>query len=441
MIDFWPLLIIILLVLVNGVFVAAEFALISTPRALIDQLANKGHSLARVVQGIMKDRVLQDRYIATAQLGITLASLGLGMYGEHKIADWLTPFFDGLGVGRYVAAHTVATIFAIGILTFFHIVIGEMVPKSIALQKSHQTAFLVAPVVSLLEKGLLPFIVGLNRLGNSVLAAMGIKAHSGGHESVHSAEELQFVIRESQEGGQLRQETGEVLQDLLNFAQMTAGEAMVPRIKIVGIPLGAEPLDVREIISKTRHTRYPVYDGNFDNIVGIIHSKDFLTAGMLNRTITKDLARPVPYVPESATLEQVLKQMRKQNAHLVVVIDEFGGTAGMLTIEDLFEEVVGEIGEGAGSDPDIHVDKTGVCLAKGTVRLQDLGERLGLELEHEDVDTVSGIVLVLLGRPPHKGDHVDYKGLRFTVSDVEGHGVGTARIGLVPVSESENQGK
>jgi CBS domain containing-hemolysin-like protein len=436
--EVFPIIIVALLVITNGVFVAAEFALISTPRALIDQLATKGHALARVMQGIMKDRVLQDRYIATAQLGITLASLGLGMYGEHKLADWLAPQFEALGTGRFVAADTVAMVVAIGLLTYVHIVLGEMVPKSIALQKSHQTAFLVAPFVILTQKGLYPLIVGLNSLGNRVLSLCGIKPQELNHgESVHSAEELQFVIKESQEGGQLRQETGEVLQDLLNFAQMTAGEAMVPRIRIVGIPLGAAASEVREILSTTRHTRYPVYDGNFDNIVGIVHSKDFLKAGMMDRVVSRDMARPVPYVPESANLEQVLKRMRKQNAHMVVVIDEFGGTAGMLAIEDLFEEVVGEIGEGAGSAPDIHIDKNGVCHAKGIVRLMDLGERLELELGHEDVDTVSGLILLLLGRPPHLGDFVDYKGLRFAVTKVEGHGVGSASIALLPRKEAK----
>lgn len=434
----FPVIIIALLVIVNGIFVAAEFALISTPRALIDQLTTKGHSVARLIQEILKDRVLQDRYIATAQLGITLSSLGLGMYGEHKLADWLTPKLEALGAGQFIAAHSVATVMSITVLTYVHIVIGEMVPKSIALQRSHQTAFLVTPFVILTQKTMYPLIVGLNALGNRLLALFGIQAHAVTHsETVHSAEELQFVIKESQEGGQLRQATGEVLQDLLSFAQMTAGEAMVPRTRIVGIPLGADATTVREIISKTRHTRYPIYDGNFDNIVGILHSKDFLKPGMLNRVITRDLARPVPYVPESANLEQILKRMRKQNAHMVVVIDEFGGTAGMLAIEDLFEEVVGEIGEGAGSAPDIHVDKNGVCRVKGTVRLQDLGERLELELEHEDVDTVSGLVLVLLGRPPHKEDLVDYKGLRFTVSEVEGHGVGSATITLIPRPDNE----
>lgn len=435
----FPIIIVALLVVVNGIFVAAEFALISTPRALIDQLATKGHSVARIVQSIMKDRIQQDRYIATAQLGITLSSLGLGMYGEHKLADWLTPQLEALGTGQFVAAHTVATVVAIALLTYVHIVIGEMVPKSIALQKSHQTAFLVTPFVILTQKAMFPLILGLNSLGNRLLSLFGIQPHSAAHsEGVHSAEELQFVIKESQEGGQLRQATGEVMQDLLNFAQMTAGDAMVPRTRIVGIPLGATSAEVREIISQTRHTRYPLYDGNFDNIIGIIHSKDFLKAGMLDRTMKRELARPVPYVPESANLEQVLKRMRKQNAHMVVVIDEFGGTAGMLAIEDLFEEVVGEIGEGAGSEPDIVMDRDGICHAKGTVRLQELGERLELELEHEDVDTVSGLVLVLLGRPPHGGDFVDYKGLRFSVTEVEGHGVGSVTVTLNPKAGNQN---
>ncbi len=427
MVALVPTLIIIALVMVNGLFVAAEFALIGTPRTQIDQAANQGHPVAKVMQGILKSPGKRVEYIATTQLGITLASLGLGMYGERKLAEWFFATFQNwISEGT---AHTIASFVALGALTFMHIVFGEMVPKSMALQKSQQTALLVTPIVVIIQKCVHPFIVLLNNLGTRFLGIFGINSASQSHEISHTAEELEFVFKESQEGGQLRKKTREVLQDLLYFGHLTAGEVMVPRIKIVGIPIKATNAEVKTLVAKAKHTRYPLYDGSFDNIVGIVHSKDLLRAQLAGeRGRITDLIRPVPYVPEASTLEQVLKVMRKHNAHMVVVIDEFGGTAGILAIEDLFEEVVGEIGEGGGESPDIVKERDGTFSVTGLVRLEDLGVRLRKDLEHEDVDTVGGLVMTLLGRMPKVGDVVEYQGFRFEVTEIDGHGVGMCRV-------------
>lgn len=432
MIEVLPIVVIIVLVLINGLFVAAEFALIGTPRTQIDQAVNQGNAVAKVIQGIMKDPKSQAEYIATAQLGITLASLGLGMYGERKLAEWIfSSFHDFASEG---AVHTIASIISLGTLTFLHIVIGEMVPKSMALQKPQQTSLWITPLVVVIQKAVYPLIIILNKLGNGFLHWFGIKQGSVHKHASHTPEELEFVFKESQEGGQLRKKTREILQDLLYFGHLNAGEVMVPRIKIIGIPIKASHDDVKAIISKSKHTRYPLYDGSFDNIVGTVHTKDFLRAQLEgNRGPIVDLMRPVPYVPEASSLEQVLKIMRKHNAHMVVVIDEFGGTAGILAIEDLFEEVVGEIGEGGGESPDIQKDKhSGVFHVTGMVRIEDLGVRLRTDMEHEDVDTVSGLIMTLLGRMPKLGDVVHYKGYRFEVTAIDGHGVGYCDVSPIP---------
>jgi len=437
MIDFIPVLVIIVLVLINGLFVAAEFALIGTPRTQIDHAVNQGNPVAKVIQSIMRNPTKQSEYIATAQLGITLASLGLGMYGERKLAEWLfTSSQNMLGEG---ASHTLASIVSLGILTFLHIVFGEMVPKSMALQKPQQTSLWITPLVVVIQKAVYPLILTLNKLGNGFLKWFGITGSSTHKGASHTAEELEFVFKESQEGGQLRKKTREILQDLLYFGHLNAGEVMVPRIKIIGIPIKATHDEVKAIISKSKHTRYPLYDGGFDNIVGTVHTKDFLRSQLEGKSGSiADLIRPVPYVPEAASLEQVLKIMRKHNAHMVVVIDEFGGTAGLLAIEDLFEEVVGEIGEGGGESPDIQKDKTsGVFRVTGMVRIEDLGVRLRRDMEHEDVDTVNGLIMTLLGRLPKLGDVVAYKGYRFEVTEIDGHGVGYCNVSLIPTTEVE----
>lgn len=436
MIDVVMIGIVIVLVLINGLFVAAEFALIGTPRTQIDQAVNQGNTVAKVIQTIQRNPAKQNEYIATAQLGITLASLGLGMYAERKLAESFMSYFVGsISEG---AAHTLASILALGLLTFLHIVLGEMVPKSMALQKPQQTSLWITPIVVLIQKCVYPLILFLNKLGSGILSWIGISPEQR-KVSSHTAEELEHVFKESQEGGQLRKKTREILQDLLYFGHLNAGEVMVPRIRIVGIPITATIEDVKALISKSKHTRYPMYDGSFDNIVGTIHTKDFLRAQLRgNVKSIAELLRPVPYVPEAASLEQVLKIMRKHNAHMVVVIDEFGGTAGILAIEDLFEEVVGEIGEGGGESPEILKDKeSGDFIVSGMARIEDLGVRLRTDMEHEDVDTVSGLVMTLLGRLPKTGDVVHFKNFRFEVLTVEGHSVGTVKVSPEPPPVSE----
>lgn len=417
-----PVAIITTLILLNGLFVAAEFAIVGAPRATIERLALSGNRSARVVRTILDDPREQDRFIATAQLGITLASLGLGMYGEHLLAVWLATVFENLGWARWIAAHTLGSIAAITILTYFHIVVGEMVPKSLALTYAQRTVLWITPPMRAIQFALYPLVIGLNAMGNGVLRLGGIVRTTGGTEHFRTPEELAYIVRESQAGGMLRSEAAQVVQELLEFGELTAGEVMVPRVRVTGIPLGAMPDTLRSSLQRHPHTRYPVYDGSLDRVVGMLHVKDILRMPPAT-ALTIAQVRPVPFVPESATLEQVLAAMRQTRAQLVVVMDEHGGTAGILTIEDLFEEVVGEIGEGAANVAEVRRDDTGKLLLAGTVRVEEAGEALGVVLETEDVDTVSGLVLARLGRPPRLGDVVVHEEARFTVTAVEGHGV------------------
>lgn len=427
-----PVIVITLLILLNGLFVAAEFAIVGAPRATIERRAAQGNRLASRVNRILHDPRRQDHYIATAQLGITLASLGLGMYGEHVLADWIGRWFQRLDLSRWIATHAVASGLSVTFLTYFHIVVGEMVPKSLALQQAARTALWVTPLMEWTKLAFYPLILALNYLGNGFLRLIGINRQSASLEHFHTGEELQYIVRESQQGGLMRKKSAQVLRKLFEFGELTAGEVMVPRVKISGVPLGASIEELAEVLLHSQHTRYPVYDGDLDHIVGMVHIKDILR-GILK----KDLAmlsrqpREVPLVPETMTLDAVHNAMHQARTQMVVVMDEHGGTAGLLTIEDLFEEVIGEVDEKALSYPKIHQDARGKLLVDGTVRLEELGERLLQSLEHEEVDTVSGLVLALLGRPPAKADVVFYDGVRFEVTDIEGHGVKECEVTLV----------
>jgi CBS domain containing-hemolysin-like protein len=419
--------IILLLVLANGLFVAAEFAIVGAPRATIEHQAAQGSRLAQRVAYILEDPKRQDRYIATTQVGISVASLGLGMYGEHVLAEWIAAWLEPMSLTRWVAAHAAASVIAVALLTYLHIVIGEMVPKALALQRADRTALYVSPVIQAIETAILPVVVGLNAIGNGLLRLIGIRRQEVEGERYHSTEELQFIIQESHAGGMLRGESGRILRELFEFGDRNAGQVMVPRVLVTGIAVGTEPDELRAIVRAHPHTRYPVYVGDLDHIVGSLHIKEVLRHVITGRTVTAEVARPVPYVPGPTQLDALMAAMRRQRAQMAVVMDQHGGTAGLVTMEDLFEEVIGDIEEG-GQRPTSIVREEDRVRVRGTVRLDEAGKVLGCTIEHPRVTSVSGLVLLLLGRPAAVGDTVVWQNVQFEVTSVVGRGVEEALV-------------
>src|SRR5688500_13319536 len=271
-----PVVVILLLVLANGLFVAAEFATVGASRASIDHQAARGNRLAKRVAAILAEPKQQDRYIATTQIGISIASLGLGMYGEHIMAEWIARWLEPYDASPWIAAHGLASGIAIGILTYMHIVIGEMVPKALALQSADRTVLYVSPVIETLEVALKPLVIALNATGNAMLRLVGVHRTEVESERYHTPQELEFIVRESQEGGMLRGESGKILRELFEFGDLTAGEAMVPRVRMIGIPSETEVDEVRQIVRNHPHTRYPVYSGDLDHVIGSVHIKALL---------------------------------------------------------------------------------------------------------------------------------------------------------------------
>lgn len=422
---FFPVLTIISLIFLTGIFVAAEFAIVSASRTVIEKKASEGNPVAKIIYGIHNKHGEIERYIASAQVGITLASLALGMYGEHLVAAWIAHWLKNIsGIPVWLTSHAIASGLAVGGLTYFHIVLGEIVPKSLALQSPEITSIITTPVVILIKYIFYPLVVLMDYLGSACLRLMGVDRRvGGGHSHYHTPEELELIVQESQDGGLLREESGQVLKELIYFDQLTAGEIMIPRVKVTGIPISATGEEVMEILSSELHTRYPLYDDNLDHIKGIIHIKDLLSQLSEDRPITLEKKYEVPFVPETATLDKVLESMREKKTHMAVVMDEYGGTAGLVTVEDIFEEVCGEFDDGVPGYKPVYRDENGFLHIVGTVRVEEAGEILEIDLEHEEVDTVSGLVLSLLGRPPKVGDVVVYRGIKFEVKAVEGHGV------------------
>jgi CBS domain containing-hemolysin-like protein len=426
-----PIAVIFLLVLANGLFVAAEFAIVGAPRASIEHQASLGGRFARRVERILDDPKRQDRYIATTQIGITVASLGLGMYGEHELADWIAARLTMIDQWRWVASHSLASVAAVAFLTYLHIVIGEMVPKTLALQQAMRTVLVVTPFIEVLGFVLHPVVVGLNAVGNGLLRLIGIERRAEQTERYHTSEELQYIIQESQERGLLRGESGRILRELFAFGDLTAREVMVPRVQLVGIPVGADVDHLRAIVRHDLHTRYPIYSGSLDHVLGSVHIKHLLRHVVLNRPVEVRDARPLPHVPMTTPLDEVIAAMRQNRAQMAVVMDEYGGTAGLVTFEDLFEEVVGEIDEGRGRRQPVTRAPDGRLLVRGTVRLEELGDALGVPLEHPAIISVSGLILSLLQRPAATGDVVTWNHARFEVSAVSGRGVAEAIVSRV----------
>jgi CBS domain containing-hemolysin-like protein len=415
------------LIFANGMFVAAEFSIIGTSKPSVQALAQRGSRRARLVAAIVDSPVRLDRYIATAQLGITLASLGLGMYGEHTLAVWILQGFEAAGSGAWVGAHAAASVVAVAVMTYFHIVFGEMVPKTLALQRAEATALRISLPILTLQWVLSPFIFALNGIGNGLLRLIGIDRRRA-TATAFTPEELEIIVSETQQQGDLPELPGLMMRELFDFFELTAEQVMVPRIHVVGLELGATRADLQAVVRREVHTRYPVYTDDLDHIVGFVHAKDLIRLAIADRALDAATVRPTPYVPGSLPLERVLDVMHREKAQQVVVLDEHGGTAGILTLEDLFEELVGELDEEVGARPEIMKLGEGVLLAEGTARLEEIAEALGVALTHEDVETVSGLVLAVLGRPPVAGDRVAWDGVDLRVVTVDGRGVGQCRI-------------
>ncbi|HEX5514307.1 MAG TPA: hemolysin family protein, partial [Gammaproteobacteria bacterium] len=320
-----PTVVIVVLIALNGMFVAAEFAIIGAPRTSIERRAQTGERRAQRVLSILQDPRRQDRYVATAQLGITFASLGLGMYGEHILAASFAALLEPVDLPQWIGVHTVASVAAIGLLTYFHIVLGEMVPKSLALMRAEATALWITQPMLWLKAASYPLVVGLNGLGNGILRLLGIERRlTSGH--YHSTEELEMIVEESEQSGALDPAAGQILRDLLAFRERTLGEVMVPRVQVTGLPLGARPEEVVAIIRQSARTRYPVYEGSLDNIIGIIHIKQVLRLLVSGRAVSREDVHVTAFLPETVRLDAVLNAMRSAHTHMVVVIDEYGGT-------------------------------------------------------------------------------------------------------------------
>ncbi len=425
------------LVLANAFFVAAEFALVGARRTRLETAARDGSRRAAIVLRAI-DSI--DRYISATQLGITLASLGLGWIGEPALAGMLESAFAFLpGPLDVVASHTVAVAVAFAIIPVLQIVLGELMPKAMALLHPERVSEItVIPLIGFTWVMAAPIAV-LNGAANWMLRVMGVRSPAHG-ERLHSPEEIRLLVEQSGEGGRLAVEEARVLEGVFEFSEKNAEEVMTPRTQMVSVGADDSVETAADTIATAGRSRYPVFAESLDDIVGVVHAKDVLAAirqqpGARIRTIMR---QPL-FVPGTREVEDVLADMKRLKVHLALVLDEYGGTAGLVTMEDLLEEIVGPIFD-EHDRPGPPAPASGAPLVDGALPIGDFNEQFEAQLDDADYTTLGGFLFGQLGRLPAPGDRVSTGGLTFEIADMDGRRVRSVRVIRSPAPVEQEPG-
>jgi putative hemolysin len=417
------------LILLNGFFVAGEYALVTARQTRMHELSSRGDRRARAVLRIVSN---PPRFIAAMQLGVTATSLAIGALGEHALARVFDP----------IVASAIAVVLAFLIITYLHVVVGELVPKGVALGYSEPTALAVSAPVRAFFVVFKPLIWILQRSSEVILRALGLTP-PGGEMEVYSEAELKMLLSRSREEGEIEQQEQEMLYKVFDFADKEVSDVMVPRPEVVALSVDLPPEEALAAVIESPYTRYPVYRGSLEDVVGILHVRDLFSA-LVDRGIAgvqlEELLRPAHIVPENKDLAALLTEFRRTNQHMAIVVDEYGDLEGIVTLEDLLEEIVGEI-EDEFDLPDESIERLedGRIRIHGTFPIDDFNEQFGKSLPIEDFHTIGGFVFGMLGRAPEPGDEVEFDGCRFKVLELEGSRIEMLEVELAPQDEHEHR--
>jgi putative hemolysin len=422
--DSLRIVVILLLVLGNAVFVAAEYALVTARRARLDELSKRGSKRADTALELLDEPV---RFISTVQVGITVFSILLGAVGGPLLSDFFDPWLSA----------TLAFLLAFLILTYLSVVLGELVPKAIALQRAERLALFLAVPLDWLGRLTHPVVWVLQKSADAVSRLFGVKPAPAG-TMAHSEEDIRLIVAQTEE---IPQAEEEMLYKVFDFADKEAHDVMVPRPEVVALSVDLPTHDVLAAVIDSPYTRYPVYRESLDDVLGILHVRDLFKA-LYDRGIDnvdlEDMVRPAHVVPETKDLVALLAEFRRRNQHMALVVDEYGAVEGIVTLEDLLEEIVGEI-EDEYDLPDESVQRleNGRVLVHGTFTIDDFNEQFEQELPQEDYHTVAGFVFGRLGRQPERGDEVEHDGLRFEVVEMDGPRIERLEVEFRPRPEAE----
>lgn len=435
---YFNLFIVILLIFANSFFVASEFAMVKVRKTRLEQLSCEGDTTAKLALKMTED--INDM-LAAAQLGITIASIGLGWIGAKTIADIL---YKTLVAVLPFISHELCLVVSVPVafilITFFEVLLGEQIPKCIALQNTEKMALLVARPMKLTMILLKPFVWFLATCSDKILELF--KIDSSQNQLVHTTEELDMLVDASYNEGELNKTEAEMLHNMFNFSDLTAKQVMTPRTDMMCIETVMPIDDVKKFTAENQYTRYPVYEENIDKILGFIHVKDLYSKLLENENVNiEDIIRPILLVPETITLDNLVIEFRKRKSQIGIVIDEFGGTSGLVTLEDVIEEIVGEVQDEFDEEEEIDIREVApdTYVANAMMRIDEIAEFFNMEetqFDYEDVETIGGLVVKELGKIAQVGDIVELKeqGLKFSVQKVDG-----ARITRLVIQKSEPQ--
>lgn len=420
----------LLLVVLNGFFVAAEFAIVKVRHSQIDLRANQGNAIAKIAQHIIAHL---DGYLSACQLGITLASLALGWIGEDVVNTLVLQVMDKLGYPITASAsHTISIPIAFSFITILHIVLGEQVPKTAAIRKPLPTTLFIAIPLRIFYVLFLPFIWMLNGLSIFTLKIFGL-AHAD-HSEIHTEEELRMILTESEEGGAIKPSEHELIQNVFEFDDRVVRQIYVPRTRVVALDIDDSTEKNIDKILDEGYSRIPVYKDTIDNIVGIIHTKDLIRLFRKGQKINLEaLVRPAYYVPVSKQVNDLLRELQRQHIQMAIVTNEFGGTEGIVTMEDIIEELVGEIQDEHDEEkPAVEKKSESEYLVNATANISDINDLLPIALEEgQDYETVSGLVNKIFGGIPAVNETIDFGGYRFTITKRFKHSVEQVKLTVI----------
>jgi CBS domain containing-hemolysin-like protein len=413
------LALLVLLIALTAFFVGAEFAVVKVRISRIEQLIEEGNKKAVLVKKVVSDL---DYYLSACQLGITVTALGLGWLGEPTVERLLHPLFELLGVPDSVSL-IISFVLAFSLVTFLHVVVGEMAPKSLALQFAERMTLLLAPPLYWFGKIMAPFIFLLNGSARVFLRVFGVQPIKD--EQAHSEEELKIIMAQSFQSGEINQTELSYMQNIFAFDERSAKDVMVPRTQIIAFPQDLSSEELLTELREHRYTRYPIAnDGDKDDLIGFINAKEILTHYAVNGEVNMaDFIHELPYFHETTPLQTALMKMQKDRTHIALVIDEYGGTSGIITMEDILEEIVGEIRDEFDDEEEAEIIKESEnrYLIAGRVLLKDLEERFNMEFEDsDDIDTIAGWIQHQLIEA-ETGDIVEKEGYRWSIIDMENH--------------------
>jgi CBS domain containing-hemolysin-like protein len=408
---------VLFLVLMNGFFVAAEFALVKVRQSRIQQLVNEGSIKAKYALTVSQKL---DTYLSATQLGITLASLGLGWVGEPAVSKLVVePLLHVMNVDSTVFSHTISFIVSFAVITFLHIVLGELAPKSFAIQKAEAASLWLSAPLLIFFRTFRPIIWFLNVSANAFLRWMGVEP-AGEHAAAHTEEELRILMDESVKGGHINKDEMQLFDNIFEFSDRIAREVMLPRTDMECLFLDLSFSENLKMVYETKHSRYPVGVEDKDQIVGFVHIADLLTADPDEDQDLQTFIRPILNVPESMEISRVLKLMQKKHSQLAIVVDEYGGTAGLLTLEEILEEIVGELHDEFDQDEREGIEvKELYTSVDGRVLIEDLNDMLDLEIEDDEVDSIGGWLFKKLEDVPVKGKKVENGQHIFEITEVD----------------------